>query len=149
MRFAFAAITAVLAFASSVVAQTYPSLSYYSLLLLCMLIYCYTGCALPCLASADFGTCGQTNTTCLCDSSNFVNSVTSCITQQCTSPTDLQAAEQAAQANCASAVSSPFPLSALAPVARHKHHLMMCKHPFPLFSLYFACHADHTRTRRA
>ncbi|OSD00537.1 hypothetical protein PYCCODRAFT_1453309 [Trametes coccinea BRFM310] len=61
----------------------------------------YPSCALPCLASADFGSCDPTDDNCLCHSSGFINSVTSCVVSAC-SGSDLQQAESAAQQACAS-----------------------------------------------
>ncbi|KAL7284696.1 hypothetical protein ACG7TL_002000 [Trametes sanguinea] len=61
----------------------------------------YPSCALPCLANADFGSCDPTDDNCLCHSSGFINSVTSCVLTAC-SGNDLQQAESAAQQACAS-----------------------------------------------
>ncbi|KAH9947877.1 hypothetical protein B0H21DRAFT_736774 [Amylocystis lapponica] len=85
MRFAIAlvALSALSASASSLLRrQSLPS------------------CADPCIENADLGSCSASDDTCLCNSSAFVNSVTSCITSSCTG-SDLAEAEQAAVALCA------------------------------------------------
>ncbi|CAA7263322.1 unnamed protein product [Cyclocybe aegerita] len=46
-------------------------------------------CMLPCLASADFGGCVQTDNVCLCNNRAFVDSTTSCVLASC-SGEDLQ-----------------------------------------------------------
>lgn len=60
-------------------------------------------CASSCLADADFDGCNSTDDTCLCKSSTFVNSVTSCIESSC-SGNDLQTAEADAQQLCLAVV---------------------------------------------
>jgi len=57
-------------------------------------------CAEQCLASADYGNCSSTDDTCLCNSSAFINSTTTCIQSSCTG-SDLTTAEAASQALCA------------------------------------------------
>ncbi|EIN14671.1 hypothetical protein PUNSTDRAFT_118091 [Punctularia strigosozonata HHB-11173 SS5] len=57
-------------------------------------------CAVPCLTSAPMGSCSQTDDTCLCHNSDFINGATSCIESSC-SGDDLKNAEAAAQALCA------------------------------------------------
>ncbi|KAI0048646.1 hypothetical protein FA95DRAFT_1557721 [Auriscalpium vulgare] len=59
----------------------------------------YPNCAIPCLTSADFGSCDQTDLTCLCNSSAFITSTTQCIQSACTG-TDLSNAEAAARSEC-------------------------------------------------
>ncbi|TFY57822.1 hypothetical protein EVG20_g8390 [Dentipellis fragilis] len=60
----------------------------------------YPNCAVPCLTSADFGSCSQTDLKCLCTSANFITSVTQCIESSCQG-SDLTNAEAAAQSECA------------------------------------------------
>ncbi|KZP30868.1 hypothetical protein FIBSPDRAFT_95271 [Athelia psychrophila] len=57
-------------------------------------------CALPCLANADFGNCGNTDNSCLCKSPAFVNGTTTCIESAC-SGSDLANAIAYSQALCA------------------------------------------------
>ncbi|EPS96363.1 hypothetical protein FOMPIDRAFT_1032411 [Fomitopsis schrenkii] len=59
----------------------------------------FPSCASSCLVNADFGNCNSTDDTCLCNSSTFVNSVTSCIESSC-SGNDLETAEADAQQLC-------------------------------------------------
>ncbi|KAH9854536.1 hypothetical protein C2E23DRAFT_858262 [Lenzites betulinus] len=61
----------------------------------------YPACSLPCLASADFGSCDPSDDNCLCHSAAFINSTTTCITSSC-SGDDLKTAEAAAQSACLS-----------------------------------------------
>ncbi|TBU44112.1 hypothetical protein BD309DRAFT_836884, partial [Dichomitus squalens] len=56
-------------------------------------------CSQSCLANADFGSCDPLDDSCLCKSSSFVNSVTSCIEGACQG-SDLTNAESAAQQLC-------------------------------------------------
>ncbi|ETW77564.1 hypothetical protein HETIRDRAFT_248180, partial [Heterobasidion irregulare TC 32-1] len=60
-------------------------------------------CAIPCLTSADFGSCSQTDLQCLCTSSSFISSTTQCIESSCTG-SDLDQAEAAARSGCAAIV---------------------------------------------
>lgn len=60
----------------------------------------YPDCSLPCLASADFGSCDPQDNNCLCHSQDFINSTTACISKACTGD-DLKNAEAAAQSACA------------------------------------------------
>ncbi|KAA1475341.1 hypothetical protein DENSPDRAFT_852913 [Dentipellis sp. KUC8613] len=60
----------------------------------------YPNCAVPCLTSADFGSCSQSDLKCLCTSANFITSVTQCIESSCQG-SDLTNAEAAAQSECA------------------------------------------------
>ncbi|TFY57793.1 hypothetical protein EVJ58_g6814 [Rhodofomes roseus] len=59
----------------------------------------FPNCAESCLANANFGSCSSSDDTCLCNSSVFVNSVTSCIQSSCTG-SDLTTAESDAQQLC-------------------------------------------------
>ncbi|KAL1948415.1 hypothetical protein VTO73DRAFT_12490 [Trametes versicolor] len=59
----------------------------------------YPACSLPCLQAADFGTCDPLDDACLCKSSDFINSTTTCIAGAC-SGNDLLQAEAAAQSAC-------------------------------------------------
>ncbi|KAI0062583.1 hypothetical protein BV25DRAFT_1825595 [Artomyces pyxidatus] len=63
-------------------------------------------CAIPCLTNADFGSCAQTDITCLCNSSAFITSTTVCIQGACTG-TDLANAEAAARSECEAVVRVP------------------------------------------
>ncbi|KAI0827342.1 hypothetical protein BC628DRAFT_1409719 [Trametes gibbosa] len=63
----------------------------------------YPDCSLPCLASADFGSCDPQDNNCLCHSQDFINSTTACISKACTGD-DLKNAEAAAQSACAAVV---------------------------------------------
>ena len=60
-------------------------------------------CALPCLVSANFGSCSQTDIACLCSSSSFVSSLATCIESSCTGA-DVQTAISQATALCANNV---------------------------------------------
>ncbi|KAK7436690.1 hypothetical protein VKT23_018945 [Stygiomarasmius scandens] len=60
----------------------------------------FPSCAMPCVASADTGSCVPTDNSCLCRSESFVNSTTECIESSC-SGNDLQAALSGAQQLCA------------------------------------------------
>ncbi|KAF8177665.1 hypothetical protein BJ912DRAFT_674045 [Pholiota molesta] len=88
MRFSTVAFTlfgaAASASASSLVARQSP----------------YPDCANPCIASADLGSCGQTDTHCLCTSPAFVSGTTTCIEGACTGA-DLQKAISVSQGLCA------------------------------------------------
>ncbi|KAI0634319.1 hypothetical protein C8Q77DRAFT_1157153 [Trametes polyzona] len=78
----------------------------------------YPACALPCIASADFGNCDPVDDNCLCHNQAFISSTTTCITSSC-SGSDLQQAESAAQGACAAVgvtLSAPAP-SATAPAS--------------------------------
>ncbi|ETW77563.1 hypothetical protein HETIRDRAFT_454825 [Heterobasidion irregulare TC 32-1] len=57
-------------------------------------------CALPCLVSANVGSCSQTDIACLCSSSSFVSSLATCIESSCTGA-DVQTAISQATALCA------------------------------------------------
>ncbi|KZT64997.1 hypothetical protein DAEQUDRAFT_731978 [Daedalea quercina L-15889] len=59
----------------------------------------FPSCASTCLEDADFDGCDESDDTCLCKSSVFVNSVTSCIESSCTG-SDLTTAEEDAQQLC-------------------------------------------------
>ncbi|GBE83495.1 hypothetical protein BKA93DRAFT_821791 [Sparassis latifolia] len=59
----------------------------------------FPSCATPCLANANFGSCNESDDTCLCNSSQFVDSVTTCIMSSCNG-SDLTTAEQDAQQLC-------------------------------------------------
>ncbi|KAH9934186.1 uncharacterized protein B0H18DRAFT_979865 [Fomitopsis serialis] len=59
----------------------------------------FPSCAESCLADANFDGCNSSDDTCLCKSSAFVNSVTSCIQSSCTG-NDLTTAESDAQQLC-------------------------------------------------
>ncbi|KAI0725952.1 hypothetical protein C8Q72DRAFT_561698 [Fomitopsis betulina] len=59
----------------------------------------FPNCASSCLVDADFDGCNSSDDTCLCNSSTFVNSVTSCIESSC-SGNDLATAESDAQQLC-------------------------------------------------
>ncbi|OSX58336.1 hypothetical protein POSPLADRAFT_1041416 [Postia placenta MAD-698-R-SB12] len=56
-------------------------------------------CADSCLANADFGDCNESDDSCLCRNSAFVNSVTSCIQTSCTG-SDIATADEDAQQLC-------------------------------------------------
>ncbi|KAH9929087.1 cytochrome P450 [Epithele typhae] len=60
-------------------------------------------CSTACLTGADFGTCDPLDDGCLCNSSSFVNSVTTCIETACTG-SDLENAEAAARQLCLAVV---------------------------------------------
>ncbi|ETW77657.1 hypothetical protein HETIRDRAFT_151984 [Heterobasidion irregulare TC 32-1] len=60
----------------------------------------FPNCALPCLTSANFGSCNTSDIGCLCSSSAFIDSVAQCIQSGC-SGTDVQKALSAAQTECA------------------------------------------------
>ena len=64
------------------------------------------GCALPCVANANFGSCSHQDNACLCKSQAFINSTTTCIQGACQGQ-DLQNAEAYSQAICKSVV-RPF-----------------------------------------
>ncbi|PAV18153.1 hypothetical protein PNOK_0663900 [Pyrrhoderma noxium] len=83
MRFTFALLLAGAASASLVSRQDIPT------------------CALTCIASADTGSCSQTDTSCLCNDQSFVSSTTTCIETSCSSD-DVAAAEAFAQQTCES-----------------------------------------------
>ncbi|EMD36956.1 hypothetical protein CERSUDRAFT_83981 [Gelatoporia subvermispora B] len=77
----------------------------------------FPDCAENCLVDADFGSCSQTDDVCLCNSSAFVNSVTSCITSSCTG-SDLTTAEGEAVGLCAAVgvnLSSDVPSASASP----------------------------------
>ncbi|KAG1724648.1 uncharacterized protein EDB91DRAFT_1350986 [Suillus paluster] len=57
-------------------------------------------CAVPCLANADYGNCSSTDDSCLCHSTAFINSTTTCIQASCTG-SDLTNAEASSQELCA------------------------------------------------
>ncbi|KAK0484448.1 hypothetical protein IW261DRAFT_1416409 [Armillaria novae-zelandiae] len=61
-------------------------------------------CATDCItgSNVDYGNCSSSDNACLCKNSDFVNSVQSCITSNCTGD-DLQTALSVAQALCAAA----------------------------------------------
>jgi len=64
----------------------------------------YPNCALPCLTQgANMSKCGAGETACYCKDPVFVNFTTTCISQNCTSPADIQQADQTAQDECAKA----------------------------------------------
>ncbi|THH17989.1 hypothetical protein EW146_g2916 [Bondarzewia mesenterica] len=58
-------------------------------------------CALPCLANANFGSCGSSDIKCLCSTPSFISSVTTCVESSCSS-SDAQSALNAASSECAS-----------------------------------------------
>ncbi|KAK0224154.1 hypothetical protein IW262DRAFT_1459205 [Armillaria fumosa] len=61
-------------------------------------------CAVDCITGSNinYGDCSTSDNACLCKNSDFVNSVQSCITSNCTG-NDLQTALSVAQALCAAA----------------------------------------------
>ncbi|TBU24736.1 hypothetical protein BD311DRAFT_536598 [Dichomitus squalens] len=74
----------------------------------------FPDCSQSCLANADFGSCDPLDDSCLCKSSSFVNSVTSCIEGACQG-SDLTNAESAAQQLCLAVVRLFLLLSLLTP----------------------------------
>ncbi|KAH9937762.1 uncharacterized protein BXZ73DRAFT_89218 [Epithele typhae] len=56
-------------------------------------------CSVSCFTDADLGSCDITDNACLCKSSSYVSSVTSCIESAC-SGDDIQTAEASASAIC-------------------------------------------------
>ncbi|KAF9531171.1 hypothetical protein CPB83DRAFT_762026, partial [Crepidotus variabilis] len=62
-----------------------------------------SACAEPCIASADYGTCQQTDIKCLCTSNAFVAGTTACIQSKCTGD-DLTKAQTVATGLCSSVV---------------------------------------------
>ncbi|CAE6363966.1 unnamed protein product [Rhizoctonia solani] len=59
-------------------------------------------CALACITTAETGSCAPTDNTCLCRSSDFVESTYKCIASTCTG-SDLDSAVDSAQALCVAA----------------------------------------------
>ena len=64
----------------------------------------FPGCALPCLTSADRGSCAADDTKCLCNNQTFVNETTLCFEKNCTGD-DLDKSIAAAVEMCRSVVS--------------------------------------------
>ncbi|KAF8273554.1 hypothetical protein EI94DRAFT_1696531 [Lactarius quietus] len=62
----------------------------------------YPACAQTCLESANFGSCGPTDVTCLCQETSFIVSTTQCFEANCSS-SDLATADSVAQQACAAA----------------------------------------------
>ena len=63
----------------------------------------HTACALICISQADLGNCTASDTLCLCNDTQFVDSVAQCISANCTG-NDLTDAEETAQAVCRTVV---------------------------------------------
>jgi len=84
--FAFLAVTSVLCTASASIFGRQSSMP---------------ACAVTCLGSADYGTCGHTDNVCLCNSQPFITSTTQCIKNSCDAA-DLATAEAYSQAICES-----------------------------------------------
>ncbi|TFY76894.1 hypothetical protein EWM64_g7115 [Hericium alpestre] len=85
----------------------------------------YPNCALPCLASANFGSCGTTDLKCLCASNDFISSVTNCIVGACQG-SDLTNAEGAAQSECAAVVWRHLDLDARRPDLNRTLFFFLC-----------------------